>query len=83
MVRAFVHTAWATVLLFGTKGNTRASDSGTAIVQSRFVLYLSGNTDAGYRFFVMSHGYREPILSKRGKTCEAVRAGKQLNYLTK
>ena len=31
-----IHTAWATVLLFGTKGNTRASECGTAIVQSRF-----------------------------------------------
>ena len=31
-----IHTAWATVLLFVTKGNTRASVSGTAIVQSRF-----------------------------------------------
>ena len=35
-MRAFIHTAWATVLLFGTKGNTRASECGTAIVQSRF-----------------------------------------------
>ena len=39
MMRAFVHTAWATVLLFGTKGNTRASVSGTARLQSRFYLY--------------------------------------------
>ncbi len=31
-----VHTAWASVLLFGMKGNTRALMSGTAIVQSRF-----------------------------------------------
>ena len=35
-MRAFIHTAWATVLLFGTKGNTRASVSGTARLQSRF-----------------------------------------------
>ena len=35
-MRAFVHTAWASVLLFGLEGNTRASVSGTAIVQSRF-----------------------------------------------
>ena len=32
-----IRTAWATVLLFVTKGNTRASVSGTAIVQSRFL----------------------------------------------
>ncbi len=38
-MRAFIHTAWATVLLFGTKGNTRASECETAIVQSRFYLY--------------------------------------------
>ena len=44
----YVHTAWASVLLFGTKGNTRASKCGTAIVQSRFLcinamrLYESG-----------------------------------------
>ena len=31
-----IHTAWATVLLFVREGNTRASVSGTAIVQSRF-----------------------------------------------
>ena len=36
----YVHTAWASVLLFGTKGNTRASKCGTAIVQSRF-LYIN------------------------------------------
>ena len=35
----YVHTAWASVLLFGTKGNTRASKCGTAIVQSRFFVY--------------------------------------------
>ena len=29
-----VHTAWASVLLFGMKGNTRALMSGTAIVQT-------------------------------------------------
>ena len=41
--RYIIHTAWATVLLFVTKGNTRASVSGTAIVQSRFfVVYGSG-----------------------------------------
>ena len=39
-MRALVHTAWATVLLFGTKGNTRASDSGTARLQSRFFVYV-------------------------------------------
>ena len=38
--RSFIHTAWASVLLFGTKGNTRASRSGTAIVQSRFFLFM-------------------------------------------
>ena len=43
-VRAFarilenIHTAWATVLLFVTKGNTRASVSGTARLQSRFFI---------------------------------------------
>ena len=36
-----IHTAWATVLLFVTKGNTRASVSGTAIVQSRFFCCMS------------------------------------------
>jgi len=42
-VRAFariledIHAAWATVLLFVTKGNTRASVSGTARLQSRFL----------------------------------------------
>ena len=36
----YVHTAWASVLLFGTKGNTRASKCGTAIVQPRF-LYIN------------------------------------------
>ena len=35
-----VHTAWATVLLFGTKGNTRASVSGTARLQSRFFVFM-------------------------------------------
>lgn len=35
--RTSVHTAWASVLLFGTKGNTRASMSGTARLQSRFL----------------------------------------------
>ena len=33
-----MHTAWASVLLFGTKGNTRASRSGTARLQSRFFI---------------------------------------------
>ena len=32
-----IHTAWATVLLFVTKGNTRASICGTARLQSRFI----------------------------------------------
>ena len=36
IVRAFVHAAWASVLLFGLEGNTRASSSGTARLQSRF-----------------------------------------------
>ncbi len=35
-MRAFMHTAWATVLLFGIEGNTRALTSGTARLQSRF-----------------------------------------------
>ena len=39
-MRAFIHTAWATVLLFGTKGNTRASECGTARLQSRFFVYV-------------------------------------------
>ena len=39
-MRALIHTAWATVLLFGTKGNTRASISGTATLQSRFLVIL-------------------------------------------
>ena len=38
-VRVYVHTAWASVLLFGYKGNTRASTSGTARLQSRFCFY--------------------------------------------
>ena len=42
-MRAFMHTAWATVLLFGIEGNTRALTSGTAIVQSRFCLYKEWN----------------------------------------
>ena len=36
----YVHTAWASVLLFGMKGNTRALMSGTAIVQSRFFVVI-------------------------------------------
>ena len=35
-VPLYICTAWATVLLFVTKGNTRASVSGTARLQSRF-----------------------------------------------
>ena len=46
-----IHTAWASVLLFGTKGNTRASRSGTARLQSRFCFYKR-NTGTGDRFFV-------------------------------
>ena len=43
--RYIIHTAWATVLLFVTKGNTRASVSGTAIVQSRFFYtYIESGT---------------------------------------
>ena len=36
--RTRIHTAWASVLLFGTKGNTRASECGTARLQSRFFI---------------------------------------------
>lgn len=49
-VRAFariledIHAAWATVLLFVTKGNTRASVSGTARLQSRFLCLYSGTS---------------------------------------
>ena len=32
-----IHTAWASVLLFGMEGNTRARVSGTATLQSRFL----------------------------------------------
>ena len=39
-MRAFMHTAWASVLLFGIEGNTRALTSGTAIVQSRFFSFV-------------------------------------------
>ena len=35
-VLLYICTAWASVLLFFTKGNTRASISGTARLQSRF-----------------------------------------------
>lgn len=37
-MRALVHTAWASVLLFGLEGNTRASECGTARLQSRFFI---------------------------------------------
>ena len=40
----YVHTAWASVLLFGMKGNTRALMSGTAIVQSRFFCCVKSGT---------------------------------------
>ena len=43
-MRVCVHTAWATVLLFGTKGNTRASGNGTARLQSRFFRMLVRST---------------------------------------
>ena len=41
--RTHIHTAWATVLLFGQKGNARALECGTAIVQSRFFMYIYVN----------------------------------------
>ena len=50
-MRALVHTAWASVLLFGLEGNTRASSSGTAILQSRF-LYI-------YAYFLEYQDYLE------------------------
>ena len=41
-VRAYSYiSAWASVLLVRVKGNSRASNSGTAIVQSRFFLYYT------------------------------------------
>ena len=41
--------AWATVLLFVTKGNTRASMSGTARLQSRFLyVYVCTNIVNNY-----------------------------------
>ena len=41
IVRTYIHTAWAQCCLFGIEGNTRALTSGTATLQSRFiVLYL-------------------------------------------
>ena len=51
-MRAILHTAWATVLLFGTKGNTRASDSGTARLQSRFLFIPK-----------VEHGRRQPFFA--------------------
>lgn len=39
-MRVLVHTAWASVLLFGLEGNTRASECGTARLQSRFFVYI-------------------------------------------
>ena len=53
-----MHTAWATVLLFGTKGNTRASNRGTAILQSRFFIcaymkLLNELTDMKKKMFLM------------------------------
>ena len=36
----YIYTAWASVLLFVTKGNTRASKCGTARLQSRFRFYM-------------------------------------------
>ena len=53
-MRAFVHTAWASVLLFGIEGNTRALKSGTAIVQSRFYFIQAGTLTQVTVFFVMS-----------------------------
>jgi len=70
------------VLLFGLKAIPEP-DVRNSKIAVPLLLYLSGHTDTGYRFFVMSLGNREPLLSKRGKTCEAVRAGKQSNHLIK
>ena len=39
-VPLYICTAWASVLLFFPKGNTRASVSGTARLQSRFRFYM-------------------------------------------
>jgi len=36
-VRAQAYSAWASMLLFGIEGNTRAQNRETAIVQSRFL----------------------------------------------
>ena len=63
-----IHTAWATVLLFRLKAIPEPD-----VRNSKIAVPL----------FCYVPCYREPILSKRGKTCEAVRAGKQLNRLTK
>ena len=43
--RVYVHMEWVSVLLFGLKGNTRASVSGTAIVQSRFFVVFIEEID--------------------------------------
>ena len=72
-MRALVHTAWATVLLFGTKGNTRALKSGTAIVQSRFYLYKR-NTIKDPLFCMhihlrLSRHSTDPILSRSRSAC--------------
>ena len=49
----YVHTAWASVLLFGTKGNTRASKCGTAIVQSRFFCCVKSGTPSQTTDFLL------------------------------
>ena len=49
----YVHTAWASVLLFGTKGNTRASKCGTAIVQSRFFCCVKSGTPSQTTAFLL------------------------------
>ena len=47
------HTAWASVLLFGMKGNTRALMSGTAIVQSRFFCCVKSGTPSQTTDFLL------------------------------
>ena len=40
IARTIIHTAWAQCCLFRIEGNTRALGSGTATVQSRFLLCI-------------------------------------------
>ena len=60
-MRVLVHTAWASVLLFGLEGNTRASECGTARLQSRFFcMYMPSR---------LSRFSTNPILSRSRSAC--------------